>query len=374
MQSEHSQFSNHSHNRLCDHCLSLCRWIQLYKQLDSATVCLNEEAALTKPGCCVASSTKRTVEASQPLSHTPGQWQGCSAHCELPRHTQQRFFEVMVKQACMGCRRLETHASHLVVLMALGSRRSKLPGLAPGAQLSHGAELTSTVWRGCTQFHACAAAVAAAVAGGLVSQIGLVRPELWTHAVRAPAAIAVTCTRAAFNQGPLFPTLRPVSPPFPHMGRVTVPFTGVQRPRADAGFVPSAQRQDSCTEVLGQGSRTEDVGAAPAAAGAGAATAPSQVSTPHSAPGGALQQAGTGSGTAAGGGGAAGYRRPPPEIAAIVDAPTQPSLSYSPDRRRFLQMQRPPSLPPIAEMARPELKLAGGRYAFYLFVLHGVLA
>ncbi|KAG2482623.1 hypothetical protein HYH03_018465 [Edaphochlamys debaryana] len=56
-----------------------------------------------------------------------------------------------------------------------------------------------------------------------------------------------------------------------------------------------------------------------------------------------------------------GYKLPPPEIASIVDAPAQPSLSYSPDRKTFLQLTRPPSLPPIFEMARPELKLAGLR-------------
>lgn len=43
-----------------------------------------------------------------------------------------------------------------------------------------------------------------------------------------------------------------------------------------------------------------------------------------------------------------------------MDAEPQPSLSFSPDRTRFLQLFRPPSLPPIYEMSRPELKLAGG--------------
>ncbi|GFR47310.1 hypothetical protein Agub_g8997, partial [Astrephomene gubernaculifera] len=56
-----------------------------------------------------------------------------------------------------------------------------------------------------------------------------------------------------------------------------------------------------------------------------------------------------------------GYKLPPPEIAAIVEAPAQPSLSYSPDRTMFLQLSRPPSLPPISELSRPELKLAGLR-------------
>lgn len=54
-----------------------------------------------------------------------------------------------------------------------------------------------------------------------------------------------------------------------------------------------------------------------------------------------------------------GYQMPPPEIAEIVDAPSQPSLSFSPDRTKVLQMYRPPPNPPISELARPELKLAG---------------
>ena len=57
----------------------------------------------------------------------------------------------------------------------------------------------------------------------------------------------------------------------------------------------------------------------------------------------------------------AGYLVPPPEILAVVDAPPQPSLSFSPDRRLMLELHRPPPLPPIAELARDELKLAGLR-------------
>lgn len=34
---------------------------------------------------------------------------------------------------------------------------------------------------------------------------------------------------------------------------------------------------------------------------------------------------------------ALGYRIPPPEIATIVDAPVQPSLSFSPDRKKVLK-------------------------------------
>jgi hypothetical protein len=43
-----------------------------------------------------------------------------------------------------------------------------------------------------------------------------------------------------------------------------------------------------------------------------------------------------------------------------VDAPPPPALSYSPDRSMFLQMYLPSALPPIYELARDELKLAGG--------------
>lgn len=72
-----------------------------------------------------------------------------------------------------------------------------------------------------------------------------------------------------------------------------------------------------------------------------------------------------------GSGSGSGYKQPPPEILQIVDAPPQPSLSFSPDRRLILQLQRPPSLPPISEIARPELKLAGGRGAGWLGVGYG---
>eukprot|EP00850_Spirogloea_muscicola_P015508 SM000119S25651 [mRNA] locus=s119:274744:280961:+ [translate_table: standard] len=55
-----------------------------------------------------------------------------------------------------------------------------------------------------------------------------------------------------------------------------------------------------------------------------------------------------------------GYRQPPPEIAAIVDAPPTPALSFSPLRTEILFLERP-ALQPVAELARPELKLAGIR-------------
>ncbi|XP_012437967.1 probable glutamyl endopeptidase, chloroplastic [Gossypium raimondii] len=54
------------------------------------------------------------------------------------------------------------------------------------------------------------------------------------------------------------------------------------------------------------------------------------------------------------------YRVPPPEIRDIVDAPPLPALSFSPLRDKILFMKRR-SLPPLAELARPEEKLAGLR-------------
>ena len=55
----------------------------------------------------------------------------------------------------------------------------------------------------------------------------------------------------------------------------------------------------------------------------------------------------------------AGYMLPPQQIIDLVDVPPEPNLSFSPDRRVVLQLYRPPPLPPISELARPELKLAG---------------
>jgi len=54
------------------------------------------------------------------------------------------------------------------------------------------------------------------------------------------------------------------------------------------------------------------------------------------------------------------YRTPSPALAAIVDAPLTPGVSLSPDRTRILLLERP-ALPPVAELAEPELRLAGLR-------------
>ncbi len=57
---------------------------------------------------------------------------------------------------------------------------------------------------------------------------------------------------------------------------------------------------------------------------------------------------------------ATGYRTPSPALAAIVDAPAAPAAALSPDRRLLLLLDRPDA-PSIAELAQPELRLAGLR-------------
>ena len=57
---------------------------------------------------------------------------------------------------------------------------------------------------------------------------------------------------------------------------------------------------------------------------------------------------------------ATGYQLPSAALQAIVDAPRAPSLSLSPKRDLALEMGSP-SLPSIAQVAQPELKLAGMR-------------
>lgn len=54
------------------------------------------------------------------------------------------------------------------------------------------------------------------------------------------------------------------------------------------------------------------------------------------------------------------YRLPPAPIAQILDAEPLPASSLSPDRRVLALMGRS-NLPPIAELAEPELRLAGSR-------------
>lgn len=56
----------------------------------------------------------------------------------------------------------------------------------------------------------------------------------------------------------------------------------------------------------------------------------------------------------------ASYRTPSAAIAAIVDAPLTPVVSLSPDKKRLLLLERP-ALPPVSELAAPELRLAGVR-------------
>jgi dipeptidyl aminopeptidase/acylaminoacyl peptidase len=57
---------------------------------------------------------------------------------------------------------------------------------------------------------------------------------------------------------------------------------------------------------------------------------------------------------------AAGYRTPSAALAAVVDAPLPPLPVLSPDRKILLLLDRPEA-PSIAELAQPELRLAGLR-------------
>ena len=54
------------------------------------------------------------------------------------------------------------------------------------------------------------------------------------------------------------------------------------------------------------------------------------------------------------------YQTPPSALAALVDAPPTPDVRLGPDRTRMLLLHRP-GLPGIAELAEPELRLAGLR-------------
>ncbi len=54
------------------------------------------------------------------------------------------------------------------------------------------------------------------------------------------------------------------------------------------------------------------------------------------------------------------YRLPPQAMVDLVDAPPTPGVSRSPSREWMVIMDRP-SLPPISELAEPELRLAGAR-------------
>jgi dipeptidyl aminopeptidase/acylaminoacyl peptidase len=56
------------------------------------------------------------------------------------------------------------------------------------------------------------------------------------------------------------------------------------------------------------------------------------------------------------------YRTGPPEVAAFAVRPETPGLTLSPNRQWLLHLHRPSAYPPVAELARPELKLAGIRF------------
>ena len=54
------------------------------------------------------------------------------------------------------------------------------------------------------------------------------------------------------------------------------------------------------------------------------------------------------------------YKSPPPEIVAILDAPPFPTALVSPDKLSLLLVEQP-SLPALAEVGQPMLRLAGLR-------------
>jgi dipeptidyl aminopeptidase/acylaminoacyl peptidase len=54
------------------------------------------------------------------------------------------------------------------------------------------------------------------------------------------------------------------------------------------------------------------------------------------------------------------YKIPPPDVVAILDAPPLPAVSVSPDRAWILLVEQR-SMPTVAELARPWLRLAGSR-------------
>src|SRR4051812_32510625 len=54
------------------------------------------------------------------------------------------------------------------------------------------------------------------------------------------------------------------------------------------------------------------------------------------------------------------YRTPPQVLVDIIDAPPTPGVTIDPHRQWLLVLDRP-SLPPIAELAERELRLAGMR-------------
>ena len=55
------------------------------------------------------------------------------------------------------------------------------------------------------------------------------------------------------------------------------------------------------------------------------------------------------------------YKIPPDDISVFVTRPDAPSISLSPSRTRVLYSHKPKDNPPVAELARKELKLGGIR-------------
>ncbi|HEY0304365.1 MAG TPA: prolyl oligopeptidase family serine peptidase [Longimicrobiales bacterium] len=65
-----------------------------------------------------------------------------------------------------------------------------------------------------------------------------------------------------------------------------------------------------------------------------------------------------------------GYLKPPQVVVDILDAPSFPAVSLSPDRTRMLIIERA-SMPTIADLAQPMLRLAGSRINPNTFGPHG---
>ena len=55
------------------------------------------------------------------------------------------------------------------------------------------------------------------------------------------------------------------------------------------------------------------------------------------------------------------YKLPPPEVVKILDAPPTPAVVVSPARDTMLLVEPEGSHPPIQQLARPLLRLAGVR-------------
>lgn len=56
------------------------------------------------------------------------------------------------------------------------------------------------------------------------------------------------------------------------------------------------------------------------------------------------------------------YKEPPDAIRSLVDSAVEPATTVAPCTRKYLLLLQPPPLPPISELAQPELRLGGFRF------------